>query len=315
MGFRTLITGIALLVASTPLLSQSSFDPIAAATRGWSSEQDRSAAWRLAQHHKLDKAIVSLLAQKKGSIDAYVVAISLDSDPVFAREAAEASRVLARRFGAQGRTLLLSAGADEKLTGLPQGSPDNLATALAAIASRMDRDEDVLILYSTSHGDPETGLAYRDGKKGMGMIAPPYLASLLDDLGFKRRIILLSACYTGIFVPLLTNDQTIIVTAASSRRPSFGCVPSNDWTFFGDALINNALRKPQPFESATDEARSLIDQWETSLRVPSSEPQVFIGSSVNSWLGSLEVRMPKTASAPVGQPALKSTAAAIDEPR
>jgi Peptidase C13 family len=315
MALKTLFAGIAVAIASTPLLSQSSFDPMAAANKGWTSEQDRSPAWQLAQHQKLDKAIAALKPHSKDVVDAYVVAISLDSDAVFFREASEAARVLSARFSANGRTLLLTAGADDKPNGPPQGSPDNLGTALAAVADRMDKAEDVLVLYSTSHGDPRTGLAYRDGEKGAGMIAPAHLARLLDDLGFERRIILISACYSGIFIPMLTNDETVIVTAASSRRPSFGCVPSNDWTFFGDALINNALRKPQPFEKAADEAQSLIDKWEASLRVPSSEPQLFIGSSVARWLGPLEAKMPKTATAPVGQPALKSTAAAVDEER
>ena len=57
------------------------------------------------------------------------------------------------------------------------------ATALAAVAAKMNLKEDVLILFTTSHGDPNSGLAYRDGEKGVGMIAPSRLASLLDDIG------------------------------------------------------------------------------------------------------------------------------------
>src|SRR3546814_18008485 len=70
--------------------------------------------------------------------------------------------------------------------------------------------------------------------------------------------LLLSACHAGVFVPFLRSPDTAIVTAASADRTSFGCRAQNDWTFFGDALINHALRKPQPLMVAAEEARRLI---------------------------------------------------------
>ena len=254
-------------LVSSSATGQQGFNPVEAAKNGWSMEQNRSAAWYLAQHKRLGAAIAALQPQRPGTIDAYVVSIGLDSDPVFGREAGEAAKVLARRYGASGRTIFLTAGADDGATGTPQGSPPNLATALAAVAAKMNLKEDVLILFATTHGDPKIGLAYRDGNDGVGMIAPQRLAFLLDGMGFKRRMILLSACYSGVFLPHLTSDQSIIVTAASSSRTSFGCAPGNDWTFFGDALINNGLRKFQPFEKAADEAKTLISEWESRAKL------------------------------------------------
>lgn len=285
---------------------QQGFNPVEAAKNGWSMEQNRSAAWHLAQHKRLANAIAALQPQRPGTVDAYLVSIGLDSDPVFGREAGEAAKVLGRRYGATGRTIFLAAGADEQASGTPQGSPPNLATALAAVAAKMNLKEDVLILFATTHGDPNSGLAYRDGNKGIGMIAPLRLANLLDDLGFQRRMILISACYSGIFLPLLTNENSIIVTAAASNRTSFGCAPGNDWTFFGDALINNGLRKPQPFDMATEEAVGLITQWESSKQLLASRPQTFVGDSTNVWLSALELRMPKTDTPKVGKPAIES---------
>ena len=93
------------------------------------------------------------------------------------------------------------------------------------------------------------------------------------------------------------------MTAASADRTSFGCRAENDWTFFGDAMINHALRKPQGLEAAASEARDTISGWEIANQLPSSNPQVAIGDGVASWLGPLEARTPKTATAPVGAPA------------
>ncbi len=300
-------TALALMMLATnPATGQQTLNNEEAARNGWSMEQNRSAEWYLAQHKRLGAAIAGLKPQRSGVVDVYVVSIGLDSDPVFVREAGEAANVLSHRYGARGHTVFLAAGADEKSTGVPQGSPPNLAIALAAVADKMDMEEDVLILFATTHGDPVVGLSYRDGDNGVGMIAPQRLASLLDGLAFKRRMILLSACYAGIFIPELTNENSIIITAASSKRTSFGCAPGNDWTFFGDALINNALRKSQPFDKATDEAVSLINKWETDLRLVPSRPQVFMGDKANDWLVPLETRIPKIETAKVGRPAFKS---------
>ena len=300
------LLALAMMSTAPAATGQQGFNPVEAAKNGWSMEQGRSAAWHLAQHKRLSTAITALQPQKNGVIDVYIVSIGLDSDAVFGREAGEAAKVLSRRYGATGHTIFLAAGADDQGSGTPQSSPPNLATALAAVAAKMNLREDVLILFATTHGDPDSGLAYRDGNKGYGAIAPVRLASLLDGLGFERRMILLSACYAGVFLPLLTNENSIIVTAAASNRTSFGCAPGNDWTFFGDALINNGLRKAQPFDKATEEAVGLIAQWEKSHQLLASRPQTFIGDKADIWLSPLEARMPKTDTPKVGKAAIDS---------
>ena len=123
---------------------------------------------------------------------------------------------------------------------LPRGTPATLAVALARIAELMDENEDVLVLYTTSHGVP-FGLYYNDGDSGYGAISPNRMAAMLDGLGMRNRLLILSACYSGVFVPRLQSETSAIVTAAAHDRSSFGCLAENDWTFFGDAMINHAL--------------------------------------------------------------------------
>jgi hypothetical protein len=256
----------------------------------------------LADHRKLDAALAALLPQRKAMVDAYVVSIALDSDPVFGREAREAGKVLARRFDAEGRTLVFAGSNGSGPSELPAGSLESLTLALARVAEVMDRQQDVLVLYTTSHG-AKVGIAYHDGDTGYGILSPERLAGLLDELGIKNRVLILSACYSGIFVRKLMSDDTALFTAASSDRTSFGCMAENDWTFFGDAMINHALRKPQPLAAASDEARGLIGDWEAAGNLTPSNPQVSIGDDVATWLTPLEERMPKAATQPVGKPA------------
>jgi hypothetical protein len=309
-----LLIGALLLGAASPVLAQ--VDPDSTHRRDWPQltsgetpsdisealaegpqlERGRSAKWLLDQRRKLNRALDGVLPQRKGVVDAYVVSVALDSDPVFGREAREAGKVLTRRYDAAGRSLTLAGGAEAS------GSLDALTLALARVAEVMDKNEDVLVLYTTSHG-AQVGIAYHDGDKGYGLLSPARLAGILDELGITNRMLLLSACYSGIFVSPLASETSAILTAASSDRTSFGCRAANDWTFFGDAVINHALRKAQPFDAAAIEARDMISGWEMLNSLPPSNPQLSVGDGVARWLAPLEARMPKVATAPVGAPA------------
>ena len=271
------------------------------ANAGVQLEWDRGAAWALAEHRRLDRAL-TISPQRKGVVDAYVVVAGLDSDPVFGREAREAAKVLARRYDAVGRTILLAGSDGSADSAAPRGSPDNLAMALARVAETMDRDEDVLVLYTTSHGAP-WGIFYSDGDNGAGAISPVRLWKLLSQLGIGNRLLLISACYSGAFAPVLESDTSAIVTASSATRTSFGCQADSDWTFFGDALINHALRKPQSLAEAAAEATRSIGEWEAQGKLKPSEPQTDIGAGAARWLAVLDARVPKAPGTPVGRPA------------
>lgn len=266
-------------------------------------ERDRSPVWMLADQRRLDKALAALQPQHKGVVDAYVLVVGLDSDPIFGREAREAGRVLSRRYNAVGHTIVLAGTDGSGPSDLPNGTPRAFALTLARIAELMDRNEDVLVLYTAGHGAP-VGLAYHDGDEGFGIISPARMARMFDELGIRNRLLILSACYSGVFVPMLASETTAVFTAAAADRTSFGCAADRDWTFFGDAMINHALRQPVPLAKAGEDARALIAQWEKQGDVTPSQPQMSIGSGVGQWLAPLEARMPKTATAMVGRPAI-----------
>jgi hypothetical protein len=253
----------------------------------------------LAEHRRLSVALDALKPQQPGTVDAYVVAVALDGDPVFSREAREAGRVLARRFDAVGRTIVLANDEAADKPAAP-GSPETLSLALGRVAELMDRNEDVLILYSTSHGEPAAGIVYKDLKRGAGIISPARLAGMLSSLGIRNRLLILQACFAGQFVPALKSPTTIVVTAAAADRSSFGCQAGNDWTFFGDALINHAFRQPLPLDVQLRRAAGLIAAAESRAGLTPSNPQVSTGSDTAKWLSPLEEREPKSTSDPVG---------------
>lgn len=268
-----------------------------------------SVAQVLEQRARLDSALGALQPQRRGILDAYVVTVALDSDPVFAREAREAGRVLERRYGAKGRTLVL-AGPDGARDDRPHGSIRALVLALARIAELMDRNEDALVLYTTSHGAP-FGLTYHYGDTGYGILSPARLKAVLGELGIERRVLIVSACYSGIFIPELASPDSAIMTAAAGNRTSFGCEADNDWTFYGDAMINRALRKPLPLAEAAQEANRTIAGWEANLRLFASLPQFSIGDGAKAWLAELEANLPATAGEPVGRSTFEAAKAKL----
>jgi hypothetical protein len=312
---------IAAAMVSVPAAAQQAPAPAPRHTAGWPAlvsgndaaefsasldlgpnlERGRSARSELAEHRRLTAALAGLAPQRKGVVDAYVVVVGLDSDPVFGREAREAGKVLSRRFDSAGRTLVLAGSDGRGAAALPMGSLHALSLALARVAELVDPAEDVLVLYTTSHGAPY-GITYHDGDEGYGVLTPARLAALLGELGLHNRLLILSACYSGLFVPALYSETTAVLTAASAGRTSFGCAAENDWTFFGDAMINRALRKPQSLAAASADALKLVGEWEAGRKLEPSYPQVSIGGRVDAWLKPLEARMPKAETRPVGKP-------------
>jgi hypothetical protein len=333
MNRGAIIAGVLAALLAVPALSQSSAQPAAAnrfqppphtapfpdLSSGDSRAERRksyelgpelqrgvSAAQVRDQQRRLDAALATLQPQTPGTPDAYVLTIAFDSDPVFAREAREAARVLGARYGAEGRTLVL-AGPDGARDDAAHGSITALLLALSHIGAIIDSSEDVLVLYTTSHGS-DLGLAYHYGDSGYGILSPTKLKAALEEAGIRRRVLIISACYSGVFVNALASPDSAILTAAASTRTSFGCVAENDWTFFGDALINLALRQPVALDDAARMAGRSVAEWESEARFLASLPQVSIGPEVGTWLPALEAGKPRIASAPVGRPAFDKTA-------
>jgi hypothetical protein len=179
-----------------------------------------------------------------------------------------------------------------------------LKTTFARIAQLMDPEEDILFLYLTSHGSKEHRFTLDFWPLQFNPLDPAVLRKLLDDSGIKRRVVVVSACYSGGFIEPLRSADTLVITAASSERTSFGCGNENDFTYFGKTYFDEALRKTYSFVEAFERARPKIAAREKAQHFESSEPQMAIGEGIKPALAALEARLahPTVAAAPASPP-------------
>lgn len=230
------------------------------------------------QGRLMGEALNALQPQRPGQVDTYLVVAGLWSDPVFEREAKQAEEILRTHFGAQGRSILLSAGGDGPRT-YPAATPDNIAAAIGQVGALIDPNEDLVVVFITSHGSPDGSAALREHNRLGGSLRPSHLRDMLVGAGIRSRVVIVSACFSGAFIAPLMDDNTIVLTAAAPDRTSFGCQPQNNWTFFGDALFNQNLRSGGSLVPAFDRAKVLIERWEREQNLsPPSNPQRHVGA-------------------------------------
>jgi len=247
---------------------------------------DDGAQLDFSQPALLDAQFSALSPRTKGKTNVYAIGIagSVDQD-VFLAELKGGMDVLSRLFSLNGHIVEL-VNQPDTIKSFPVASRQNLAAAVLAVTRLMDTDEDILLLFMTSHGSPEGFALSLPGGVYSGL-APADLAALLDRSGIKNRIVIVSACYSGVFLKPLANDHTVIITAADENNTSFGCENKREWTYFGDAFFNRGLQGSATLEEAFLDAKTTIAQWEARDGLTPSNPQGEFGAALMKKLKPL----------------------------
>lgn len=257
-------------------------------------------AMRERQRALVESALAGLAPQRPGKPDLYVIGVAGDSTAdVFRNEVTYLDALMTQRFGTNGRVLTLINHQDS-LDGSshPLATQDNLQAALAGIGKAMDRDEDLLLLFMTMHGTKQHLLFMQMAPLYWTVVDPSRLRSELDNAGIRNRIVVITSCYSGGFIPTLKNENTLIMTAADSRQRSLGCGSDSDATYFGRAWMIEALNETTDFVAAFDTAKTRIAERENAEGFRPSRPQIEIGKKIlprlQAWQSQL-VPGPKVA--------------------
>ncbi len=237
-----------------------------------------------AQPRLLQQALDHLSPRVAGVPNLYLVSFAGDgSENVFRNEAEYAAQLFRQRYGQRAHAVVL-ANHPATLDTYPLASWSNLEAVLTGLSRVMDPNQDILMLYLTSHGDPEHTLLVDMDLLPLDQIGAQDLADILAEHPFRWKVVVVNACYSGGFVPPLAGAGTLVITAARADRSSFGCGDDSNATYFGRAWLVDALNQtPDPID-AFRRAQVEVARWERQEKLTPSEPQISIGSGIEAQL-------------------------------
>jgi len=237
-------------------------------------------------HQRLSDQIAALAPERPGQTDVYLLAMGGDgTESVFMRDIAVARAGLQAQMDVEGRLVKLLNHRDYER--FPLATRPSIAQALDALDERMNPDEDLLIVHLVSHGGRDGSLLLRQPGIELPDLSPDDFAEMLAGLNVRRKVLVVSACYSGNWLERLKNDDTLILTSARHDRVSFGCGDDSEMTWFTRALyqtVGMSLTEP---DAMFEQVQQQIRVWEEEQGMDESQwsyPQFHLGEDLRQWL-------------------------------
>ena len=204
-----------------------------------------------------------------------VLAAGDDAEPVFDNATRTFNQRLVAAGVPAGNIHRLSASAAELSSSV---EPASAKALLQHIAELPARPGDRCLVFLTSHGERGAGVWLARSNTAL---SPDELADALSHgCGPAPTVVIVSACYSGGFAAgKMARPNRIILTAARSDRPSFGCQVHRRYNFFDECLLG-ALPKSATWRMAFDKSTQCVRQMERALGERPSEPQAYFGTAV-----------------------------------
>jgi len=252
------------------------------------------------EHGIIARQLAAMPMQRPGHPDLFVIGVAGDGrERVFSNEIEYLRTLAASHLDADGRMLaLVNRPGRSGKESIPRATLDNLRLALAGIGQKMDLEQDLLLLYMASHGSQDHEFMLADNAGLNASITPQQLRQALDEAGIKHRILVVSACFSGGFIPALSDPDTLILTAAAPDRSSFGCGAASTFTWFGRALLMEGFQRSQSPITAFQYARKAVKQLEIQHDYPASHPQIEIGANIREHLAHWLAHLPEIPESP-----------------
>lgn len=248
----------------------------------------------------LQRELDRLAVPRPGEPDLYFIGAAPHAgQPTFMLELATIRKQLDESFDTAGRSVALI-NHSATLKAAPIATSGNLRNALGQVGEMINPEEDVLMLFITTHGSQDHVLSFELPPLRLNPVNPTALARMLADSGAKWKIIVLSACYSGGFIEALRDENSLIITASDATRPSFGCEVTSEFTWFSRAFFDQALREEAKsgrysFLAAFERAKQLVAEQEKAAGFEPSNPQIHIGAAMREKLKVLEAKLQERA--------------------
>jgi hypothetical protein len=242
------------------------------------------------QPRLLAESLAQVRAGVQGKPELFFLGVGGEDQDVFLRETRFVQEIMAEVFATEGHSLILVNHASTARS-LPMANAESLRRAVKRMGEQMNGAEDVLFLFFTSHGSRDFRLSLAFWPFNFADISPQTLRQALDDAGIERRVLVISACYSGGFIPELQDENTLVITSAAADRMSFGCNDENTLTDFGRIYFAEALRQTRSIEAAFAQTTTLIAAEEKAAELPASLPQIAGGNAaLRAQLAALGAR-------------------------
>lgn len=149
---------------------------------------------------------------------------------------------------------------------------DTIANLLTGAAKQAP---DGCVVYFSTHGAPY-GIILGDE-----ILRPAQLADILNkSCKDKPTVVVISACFSGVFVPKLAAPNRLIITAARKDRTSFGCGTTDRYPYY-DTCFLHTLSQAHDFRDLAYKTKDCVAEMEADTGMePPSEPQISIGKNV-----------------------------------
>jgi hypothetical protein len=138
---------------------------------------------------------------------------------VFKREVLAVRQLFDDRFGTKERSVAL-VNHPSTVKEIPLASVGNLDDVLQHVGKLMDARRDTLFLFLSSHGERGIVAVEMPGL-ALTQVRPEHLKRMLDRSAIKRRVVVVSSCHSGSFIPALADPNTLVITL--SRRFALRC--------------------------------------------------------------------------------------------
>ena len=184
---------------------------------------------------------------------------------------------------------LVSAGFDPKniqaFSARPQNYPSEhllpsdsglIDNSLAQLARQA---QDGCLIYFSSHGN-------QDGiQVGETLFSPAGLSKMVDlACGSRPTVVILSACFSGVFIPALLDANRAVFTAARNDRSSFGCGVTDKYPYYDDCILSS-FPTSADFVALANSAKACVAVREIATGAkPPSEPQIAVGPGLRPTL-------------------------------
>lgn len=171
---------------------------------------------------------------------------------------------------------------------LEKSEPQAIYNAMADLTARATGG---CLVYFSSHGAPAGVVVDQQ------YLPPGVLAQMLNTTcGARPTVVIISACFSGVFVPALAGANRMVLTAARPDRSSFGCGEADRYPYFDQCVLESMPHAPD-FATLGRSVQTCVAAREIKEGMkPPSEPQLFIGGGLKPLLPLLSLAGPQSGS-------------------